>query len=141
MLAGEFKVSGPLATSAGKRWQVPPHLFEVNEKPKFSSAERLNPVYLYYPYREIDEVHITLPANMESESLPPDDDVKVDFALYKTIQKLESPATVFSRRDFIMGGMAFPVANYKNVKTFYDKTKTGDDPPVLLKGSAHAQGN
>jgi Domain of Unknown Function with PDB structure (DUF3857)/Transglutaminase-like superfamily len=141
MLAAEFKVGGPLATSAGKRWQVPPHLFEVNEKPKFPSLERVNPVYLYYPYREIDEVHIALPPSMESESLPPDDDVKVDFALYKTMQKLESPTAVFSRREFIMGGMAFPVANYKEIKTFYDKIKTGDDQSVLLKVSAHAQGN
>ena len=101
----------------------------------------MNPVYLYYPYREIDEVHIALPPSMESESLPPDDDVKVDFALYKTMQKLESPTAVFSRREFIMGGMAFPVANYKEIKTFYDKIKTGDDQSVLLKVSAHAQGN
>jgi len=141
ILAAEFTVSGPLASSAGKRWQLPPHLFEVNEKPKFPSTERVNPVYLYYPYREIDEVHIVLPPNMESESLPPDDDVKLDFALYKTTQKMESPGTVFSRRDLVMGGMAFPVANYKEIKTFYDKAKTGDDQPVLLKVSAHAQGD
>jgi hypothetical protein len=141
MLVAEFKVSGPLATSAGKRWQLPTHLFEINEKPKFPSAQRVNPVYLYYSYREIDEVHIVLPPNMESESLPPDDNVKLDFALYKTTQKLESPTTIFSRRDFVMGGMAFPVNNYKDIKEFYDKTKAGDDQPALLKVSAHAQGN
>jgi membrane-bound lytic murein transglycosylase D len=67
--------------------------------------------------------------------------VKADFALYKTTQKLETPTTVFSRRDFAMGGMAFPVTSYKDIKTFYDKTKTGDDQPALLKVSAHAQGN
>jgi hypothetical protein len=33
------------------------------------------------------------------------------------------------------------VINYKDIKTFYDKTKTGDDQPVLLKVSAHAQGS
>lgn len=140
-VAAEFKVSGPLATSAGKRWQLPPHLFEVNEKPKLPSAQRVNPVYLYYPYREIDEVHITLPPNMEAESLPPDDNVKLDFALYKTTQKLEAPGIVFSRRDMVMGGMAFPVTEYKVVKDFYDKVKTGDDQPALLKASTHAQGN
>jgi hypothetical protein len=141
MLAAEFKVSGSLATSAGKRWMLMPHVFEVNEKPKFPSAQRVNPVYLYYSYREIDEVHITLPPNVEVESLPPDDNVKLDFAVYNTTQKLESPGTVFSRRDLVMGGMAFPVANYKEVKDFYDKVKTGDDQPALLKASIHAQGN
>jgi Domain of Unknown Function with PDB structure (DUF3857)/Transglutaminase-like superfamily len=141
LLIAEFKVSGALASSAGKRWILPPHLFEVNEKPKFPAAQRANPVYLYYPYREIDEVHIALPPNFEVESLPPDDNVKLDFALYKTTQKMETPGSVFSRRDMVMGGMAFPVTAYKDVKDFYDKVKTGDDQPVLLKVSSHAQGN
>jgi hypothetical protein len=140
-LTAEFKISGPLATSAGKRWIVPPHMFEINEKPKFPSAQRVNAVYLYYPYREIDEVHITLPPNLEVESLPPDDNVKLDYALYKTTQKIESPGKLFSRRDMVMGGMAFPVTAYKEVKDFYDKVKTGDDQPALLKAAAHAQGN
>lgn len=140
-VAAEFKVSGPLATSAGKRWMVPPHLFEVNQKAKFPSAQRVNALYLYYPYREIDEVHIILPTGMEVESLPVDDTVKLDYALYKTTQKMEVPGTVFSRRDLAMNGMAFPVTRYKEVKDFYDKVKTCDDQPMLLKGSPHAQGN
>jgi len=61
--------------------------------------------------------------------------------MYKTTQKMETPNTVFSRRDMVMGGMAFPANVYKDVKGFYDKVKTGDDQPLLLKGSPHAQGN
>ena len=137
-LAAEFKVSGPLATSAGKRWSIPPHLFEVNERPRFPTSQRTNPVYLFYPYREIDEVHIALPAGMDVESLPPDDLVKMEFGLYKTTQKMESPTTVFSRRDMAMAGMAFTAAEYKDVKDFYDKVKAGDDQPALLKAPARA---
>ena len=140
-VAAEFKVSGPLATSAGKRWSIQPHLFEVNDRAKFPSAQRVNPIYLYYSYREIDEVHITLPSGMEVESMPANDMVKLDYAFYQTTQKMEAPNTIFSRRDLVMNGMAFPVAEYKDVKGFYDKVKTGDDQPLLLKGSPHAQGN
>ena len=139
--AAEFKVSGPLATSAGKRWMVPIHFFQVNEKPKFPSAKRANPVYLAYPYREIDEVHIIVPTGASVEDLPHDDMVKLDFAIYKTTQKMESPSTIFSRRDMAINGMLFPVASYKEVKEFYDKVKAGDDQPALLKVPAHAQGN
>ena len=139
--AAEFKVSGNLATSAGKRWLLPPHVFEVNEKPKFPSAQRSNAVYFYYPHREIDEVHITLPTGVEVESLPPDDQVKTDFATYATTQKIEAPGAVFSRRDLIMGGMAFPVGVFKEVKDFYDKVKVGDDQPALLKAPSHAATN
>ena len=140
-LAANFKVNGQLATSAGKRWLLPPHVFEVNEKPKFPSAQRNNPVYFYYPYREIDEVHITLPSGVEVESLPPDDHVNTDFAAYLTTQKIETPGTVFSRRDLVMGGMAFPLNVFKEVKDFYDKVKVGDDQPALLKAPTHAAGN
>ena len=75
---------------------------------------------------------------MEMESLPSDDMVKKDFAVYRTTQKMESPATVFSRRDLAMGGMAFTAVEYKDVKDFYDKVKTGDDQPALLKAPARA---
>ena len=139
--AAEFKVSGPLATSAGKRWMVPIHFFQVNEKPKFPSAKRENPVYLAYPYREIDEVHIALPPGAEMEDLPHDDVVKLDFAIYKTTQKMESPRAIFSRRDMAINGMMFPVTEYKGLKEFYDKMKAGDDQPALLKVPAHAQSN
>jgi hypothetical protein len=140
-VAAEFKVSGNLATSAGKRWMLPPHVFQINEKPKFPSAQRTNAVYLYYPYREIDEVHITLPSGVEVESLPPNDSVKTDFAAYSTVQKMESTDTVFSRRDLAIAGMAFPNSAYKEIKDFYDKVKAGDDQPALLKAAPHAQGN
>ena len=139
--AAEFKVSGPLATSAGKRSMVPVHFFQVNEKPKFPSTQRVNTVYMAYPYREIDEVHITLPPGTDPPDLPHDELVKLDFALYKTTQKMESPSVIFSRRDMAINGVMFPVAVYKDVKDFYDKIKAGDDQPALLKVPTHAQGN
>jgi len=141
MVAAEFKVSGPLATSAGKRWLLPAHFFQVNEVAKFPSTQRTNPIYFYYPYREIDEVRIALPATMEMESLPQDDNIKRDYAIYKTTNKMESPNVIFSRRDLMMGGMAFPATEYAGVKEFYDKVKTGDDQPAMVKASTHAPSN
>ena len=56
-LATEFKVSCPLSVGAGKRWIVPVHLFQVNEKPRFSASERANSIYFDYLTREVDETH------------------------------------------------------------------------------------
>jgi hypothetical protein len=107
-LVAEFQVSSPLAVSAGKRWMIPPHLFQVNEKPMFSAADRVNAVYFYYPWTEIDEIHISLPPNTDVESLPPDDEIRLAYALYKVQQKQQPPGTIFSRRDLAMGGNVFP---------------------------------
>ncbi len=140
-LIAEFKISSPIAVSAGKRWLVSPHIFQVNEKATFPAAQRTNPVYFDYPSQEIDEVHVVMPPNTEIESLPPNDSVKLDYAIYQTQQKQESANTVFSRRDFINGGVIFPVAEYKTVKDFFDKVKAGDDQQIILKAAPHAAGN
>lgn len=138
-LAAEFKVSSPLATGAGKRWLVPVHIFQVNEKPTFPASERVNPVYLWYQTREVDEVHITLPPELEVESLPPNDSVKLDYAVYTTLQTQESPNRIMARRDLAIGGIAFPVNLYKEIKGFYDKVKAGDDQEMIAKGPANAE--
>ena len=138
-LATEFKISSPLALGAGKRWLVPIHIFQVNEQPVFPASERANPIYFWYLTREIDEVHMTLPSSLEVESLPADDKVKLDYALYVTVQKQESPTSIVTRRDLVMAELVFPTTKYKEVKGFYDKVKAGDDQQMILKGSTHAE--
>jgi hypothetical protein len=138
-LAAAFEVSCPLAVSAGKRWIIPVHLFQVNEKPRFSATDRTNVIYFDYLSREIDEVHVTLPADLAVESLPPNDNVRLDYALYRTTQKQEAGNEVVAVRDLAVGGLAFPSNMYKEVKGFFDKVKAGDDQPVLAKAAAHAE--
>jgi hypothetical protein len=140
-LIAEFKVNGPLATSAGKRRIVPVNVFEINESPKFPAAERVNPIYFYDPSAVVDEVHLTLPAGTAVESLPKDDSVQLSYALYKTTHKMDNPTTLIATRSFIMGAIAIPKDNYKEIKDFYDKVSTGDGQQILLKTTDHAEGN
>jgi hypothetical protein len=138
-LSAEFQISAPLAVGSGKRWLVPVHLFQVNNKPVFSASQRVNPIYFWYQTREIDEVHIAIPASLEIESLPPNDNVHPAYALYKTIQKEDSSNSIVAVRDLVMGGIAFPANAYTEVKSFYDQVKAGDDQQLIVKGAAHAE--
>lgn len=138
-LATEFKISCPLAVGAGKRWIVPLHLFQVNEKPRFSASERINAIYFDYMSREIDEVHLTMPAELEVESVPANDEVRLDYAIYRTTQKQEPGNSVITVRDLAIGGLAFPPQMYKEIKGFFDKVKSADDQPVVAKAAAHAE--
>ena len=138
-LAAEFNISSPLAVSAGRRWLIAAHVFQVNDKPVFSATKRANPIYFWYPTREIDEVHLTLPSGLEVESLPPSDAVKLEYALFKSSQKQESANSIVVRRDLVMAGVAFPVTVYPELKAFYDKVRAGDDQQVVVKASAHAE--
>lgn len=109
------------------------HVFQTNEKPRFPSTDRKNPIYFHVPWQEADEVYITIPAGMDVESLAPDDVVKLDYALYKVQQKQEAPGKIFSRRDFIMGQGIFTPQEYKEIKGFFDKVKADDDQPALVR--------
>jgi hypothetical protein len=128
-----------LAVGAGKRWMVPAHLFQVNEKARFSASNRMNAIYFDYLSREIDEVHITMPAELEVESVPPNDDVRTEYAIYRTTQKQEPGNSVVTVRDLAIGGLAYPPQVYKDVKGFFDKVKAGDEQPVVAKAAAHAE--
>jgi hypothetical protein len=128
-----FRISGPFAVAAGKRLMVMQHLFQVSEKPQFPSAARSNAICFQAPWQEADEVHITIPAGMEVESLAPDDTVKLGYAVYKVQQKQEAPNKIFSRRDFVMGQGLFTPDQYKEVKGFFDKVKADDNQPALVR--------
>jgi len=138
-LSTEFKVTCPIGVSAGKRLLIPIHIFQVNSKAVFAASERTNSIYFWYRTREIDEVHMAVPSGVEIESLPANDSVKLDYALYSTTQKQDAPGSIVARRDMVMAGVAFPPTEYKELKAFYDKAKTGDDQQMILHGAPHAE--
>ena len=140
-LIASFKLKCPIMINAGKRALLPLHPFQFNSRPRFSAAQRVNAVYFYYPSREIDEVHLTLPSGVQVESLPANDSQKLSYAAYITEDKPEGPNGIFARRDLTMAGMAFPPAVYQEVKTFYDKVKAGDDQEAILKAVPRAAAN
>ena len=136
-LFAQFRIRCPFAVPAGKRLMLAQHLFQVSEKPRFSTAQRNSAVYFHYPWQEIDEVHIAIPPGMELESLAPNDSLKLDYALYRADQKLEAPGKIFSRRDFIMGAGVFTPDKYKELKGFFDKVKADDEQPALVRLSSN----
>jgi len=132
-LIAQFRISCPFAVAAGKRLLVQQHLFQVNEKARFSAGQRSYGIYFHVPWQEADEVHITIPAGMEVETLAPDDTVKLKYALYQVHQKQEAPQQIFSRRDFAMAQTVFTADEYRELKGFFDKVKADDDQPALVR--------
>ncbi|HLV87286.1 MAG TPA: DUF3857 domain-containing protein [Candidatus Sulfotelmatobacter sp.] len=134
-LTAQFKVTGTLASNNGQKWTVPVQIFEANAKPRFSSAQRTNPIYFDYASRRVDEVHITLPANVAVDTLPPAAQAKTPYALYAAEQKAEGTNGFVSTRDMAMNGVIFNASEYKTIKDFYDKVAAGDAATATLKGS------
>jgi hypothetical protein len=71
-LTATFDVTGTIGTRTGKRSFLPASFFEAEARPRFASATRQNPVYLYYTLTMEDDVTLTLPAAATLESIPKD---------------------------------------------------------------------
>jgi hypothetical protein len=134
-----FHIQTAIANNAGKRVLLPLHIFQMNQKPMFPSAERVNGVYFYYPSREIDDISLTLPASLDVENLPQPETARLDYALYKT-EWSQQERTVTMKRDLAMATFVFPVTEYKDLKGFYDKIKAADEQQAVLKVGANAVG-
>jgi hypothetical protein len=132
-LVAQFHISCPFAVAAGKRLMLQQHLFQINERARFSAGHRTNGIYFHLPWQEADEVHIAIPSGMQVENLAPDDTVKLKYAIYQVQQKQEAPNQIFSRRDFVMAQGVFTPDQYKELKDFFDKVKADDDQPALVR--------
>ncbi len=135
MLSGQFKLSGPLATKSGSQSVVPVQILQLNQRVRFTSAQRTSPIYFDYPSRQVDEVHVSLPANIELESLPAARQAETPYALYASQQQREGATGFVSMRDMAMNGFLFAPKDYKELKDFYDKVAEGDNQTAALKGS------
>src|SRR5260370_5809285 len=71
-LIAEFDLKGPgWASGAGRRALLPVGLFGAPEKHAFEHANRVHPIYFFYPSAKIDDVTIDLPLGWQVNSLPP----------------------------------------------------------------------
>lgn len=134
-----FHIKAAIGNNAGKRMLAPLHVFQLNQGPMFPSAERVNGIYFYYPSREIDDITVTVPASLEVENLPQPENVKLDYAMYKS-EWSRQQNNINVKRDLAMAAFVFPQTDYKQLKGFYDQVKAGDDQQAILKVSANAVG-
>ena len=139
-LVVDYKVSTPTLISGGKRVLLPTDIFQFDRPTMFTLAERQYPVYLDYPSREIDDIHIKLPDNLQVENLPASQTERTEYALYKLARKQEKNELIIER-DFAINTFVFQPTEYKSLKNFYEKIKESDQQQALLKPVAHVAQN
>lgn len=127
-----FKVEMPgFASIVGKRLLFPAGLFQSNNRSLFVSEQRKFPVYLKYPYRAIDDLQITLPADYTVEGMPQAAPLKTDFAIYRCQRSLKGN-TLALTRDFAIAGVGFPLKDYPELRKFFGGIADGDGQQVAL---------
>ena len=137
-LRAAFTVELPgYAASTGKRLLLPSELFQG--KRMFVHAQRKTPIYFDYPYRVIEKVQVTLPAEMQIESLPQSEPAQTDFAICKVQRKLNGN-TLEVVRDLALGAISFSAGDYSKLKSFFDKVRANDEEQVALQTTPVAAG-
>jgi hypothetical protein len=139
-LVAVFDVKTPILTSAGRRYLLPSQILLSGENARFTHAERKWTVYFDYPYAEVDESFVKLPAGLQSEALPQAVNQRTDFGAYFTVYKQDS-GMLYAARQLVMAGIFFKTDKYKDLKSFYDLAHTNDQTQVVLKNATTAQIN
>jgi hypothetical protein len=135
-----FSVEIPAYGSlAGKRILTPVNLFQTRHLDAFKQTERKFPVYFPYPFSEVDEVHLKVPAGFKVESVPQQQAVTLPYAGYQSVSQFDG-TQVSTERQLVLNGILFPVERYSELKGFFNRVQAGDEQQaVLQEGAANGQ--
>jgi Domain of Unknown Function with PDB structure (DUF3857)/Transglutaminase-like superfamily len=129
----QFDLSLPgLATLAGERILLPVSPLLGSRRHPFRHDKRKYPVYFPYPYREFDDIVVTLPAGLRLETKPDTHKIDREAFGYSLVCALEDGQRLHVQRDLVVKKNYFPVLQYLNVKTFFDQVTAGDEEQIIL---------
>lgn len=121
-----------LAASAGDRMLLPASPLIGKGRHPFRHAERRYPVYFPYPYREFNDIIITLPEGMAVETRPEPNKIRGDFSSYSLVCVQEEPRKLHVQRDLVIQKSYFSLDQYPDLKAFYDAVRAGDTTYFVL---------
>jgi len=136
-LIARFDVVLPgLAVETGDRMLLPASPLLGKRQHPFRHAERKYPAYFPYPFREFNDIVITLPDGMTVETCPPPQKAQDEFCSYSLLAMQEGPLKLHVQRDLIVHKSFFSVEQYPALKSFYDAVRTGDTEQFVLRALA-----
>jgi hypothetical protein len=132
-LVARYDVSMPgIATAAGEKMLLPISPLAGAGQYPFRHNERKFPVYIPYPFRQFDDIVITLPEGLTPEVRPEPRKVGNDFSDFSIVCALEAPNRLHIQRDLSIKKSFYPVEQYKALKAFYDSVRAIDEEQAVL---------
>jgi hypothetical protein len=129
----QYEVTIPgIVASAGDRMLLPASPLTGTGRYPFRHAERRYPVYFPYPFREFNDIVVTLPEGVTVETRPEPRKYEGHYSSFSLVCVPEGPQKLHVQRDLVIQKSYFPVAQYGAIKAFYDKVRTIDEEQILL---------
>ena len=132
-LVARFEVAlEGLATPAGDKMLLPVSPLLGARRHPFRHAERKYPVCFPYPFREFDDIVITLPEGLKVETLPAKRQRDMEPFGFQLVCAPEDGGKLHVQRDLVVKRSYFSVDQYKTIKSFFDEVTVGDEELVVL---------
>ncbi|MGB8958671.1 MAG: DUF3857 domain-containing protein [Candidatus Aminicenantales bacterium] len=132
-LIANYDVSIPgIATVAGEKMLLPVSPLVGSGQYPFRTTARKYPVYFPYPFRDFDDIVITLPEGLTAEVRPAPRKDQNDFSAYSLVCSDEGPGKIHVQRDFVIKKSFFPVEQYGAVKALFDSVRASDEAQVIF---------
>jgi hypothetical protein len=129
-------VSGSLGTSTGKRVILPAVFFEGSAKPLFAQEKREIAVDLHYPFSVHDKFSMSLPPNLTAESVPKESELMFAPNAQYIAKFVMKGNTYAYGRLMLLGNAFYTLAEYPELRSFYQKTNREDQAQLVLQASA-----
>jgi hypothetical protein len=140
-LVVEFNIKVPgWASGAGRHVVVPVGLFSAQEKHVFDHAQRVYPIYVEYPYSEVDDINIQIPAGWQVSSLPPGWQFPGHVATY-SLKAESNKEKLHLARTLTIDFTYMEAKYYAALRDYFQEIKTTDDQQIVLDPGAARAGN
>jgi len=138
-LVAEYNLKVPSWTSStGRRTLLAIGLFGAGEKHVFEGATRVHPIYFSYPYSDLDDITITLPAGSGVANLPEPQHSDLKVCSYSLAAEKKEGALHLSRNLTVNLRLVDPKF-YPTLREFFQTVRNGDDQQAILSRSSVAQ--
>jgi hypothetical protein len=120
------------AAATGRRLLLPTSVFHLSKMHPFLHAKRKYPIYFGYPFQDVDDITIELPANFHIESLPPGRRSGSNVMKFEVLRE-DQGNKLHVRRNLTLDAYYFPTDYYPSLRRFYDEVMAGDDEQAVLR--------
>jgi hypothetical protein len=139
VVAFNIKVPG-WASGVGPHVMVPVGLFSAREKHVFDPAQRVYPIYVEYPYAEVDDINIQIPAGWQVSRLPSGWQFPGHVSTY-SLKVENNKEKLHVARTLTIDFTYLETKYYAALRDYFQQIKTTDEQPIVLERGAARVGN
>jgi hypothetical protein len=128
-----------MATPSGERTLLPVSPLLGARRHPFRHAARRHPIYFPYPYRETDDIVITLPEGLKAETVPGRRAKELESFGFSLACVADDGGKLHVQRDLVVRKCYFTANLYAAIKAFFDEVTAGDEELVVLSAVKKAE--